>query len=142
MKTSKMKKIMVWILAALMMLSVFGGTALAEDWIPRPTYSVTLAGTVLAHVTGMSAEQVTDEGHGSLASAPWVFTLEEFLPIGAQETEAPEEMFSLNVECSGRIEYFHSCLMTERKRVLTAKGVQQIRKGTALSRTMQVIADN
>ena len=31
MKTSKMKKLMVWILAVLMMVSVFGGTALAED---------------------------------------------------------------------------------------------------------------
>ncbi len=109
----------------------FYGTADADSWTPRPAYTATLGETALAYMTGFSAEQVI-AGEGE----PWTFTLEEFLPMGAQETEAPKEMFSLQLSSPAQTEYFHGCLMTERKRILSPGGIRQIRKGTALSRTV------
>ena len=109
----------------------FYGTADANGWTPRPSYTLTLGETVLKYMTAFSAEQVkTADGE------PWVFTFEEFLPMGAQETEAPKEMFSLQLSSAGQTEYFHGCLMTERRRILSPGGIRQIRKGTALSRTV------
>lgn len=113
----------------------FYGTADADSWTPRPNHTVVLGETALAYVTGFSAEQIVTEGYDGLSAAPWVFTLEEFLPMGAQEIEAPSEMFSLRLTGAGKTEYFNGCLMTERKRTITSGGIRQIRKGTALSRT-------
>lgn len=114
----------------------FYGTADADSWTPRPNHTVVLGETALAYVTGFSAEQVVTEGYDGLSAAPWVFTLEEFLPMGAQEIEAPSEMFSLRLTGAGKTEYFNGCLVTERKRTITSGGIRQIRKGTALSRTV------
>lgn len=115
----------------------FYGTAEEEAWVPRPMYEVVLAGAVLRQATGFSAQQVTDEEHSTLASAPWGFTVEEFYPAGVQEPTDPQEPFTLQVIGSERTQTFSGCKLTERERIHSADGIRQIRKGIAASRTVQ-----
>lgn len=114
--------------------AVFYGTASSEEWQPRQGYTVTMAGADLQHVTGFSAGQKAEEGI-DLADAPWEFTLEEFLPVGAQEPEDPTENFELTVSYGSETEIYTGCKLTVRQRVAEKNGIRQIRQGTAERRT-------
>lgn len=111
----------------------FYGTALADEWIPRATCDVTLAGIALAHITSFTAQQVVDEDHTTLAQAPWTFTLEEFIPVGTPEQAAPEEPFEVQMGS----QFFTGCTMTECRRIYTVHGIEQTRKGIAETRTIR-----
>lgn len=112
----------------------FYGTALAEDWIPRARCDVTLAGVELTHINSFTAQQVVDEEHTTLEQAPWVFTLEEFFPVGTREQDSPAEPFEVQMGT----QYFTGCTMTECRRIYTVHGVQQTRKGIAETRTIRI----
>ena len=114
--------------------AVFYGTASPQEWQPRRGYTVTMAGADLQHVTGFSAGQKAEEGI-TLADAPWEFTLEEFLPVGAQEPEDPAENFALAVSYGSEAEHYIGCKLTARQRVAEKNGIRQIRRGMAEQRT-------
>lgn len=114
----------------------FYGTATADDWIPKeetPAFSYKLGDTALEYVKSFSASQTVDEDHETLTNAPWEFVLEEFFPIGTEEPEKPTEPFALFIEN----EIFAGCTLTQWRRVHTAQGIEQVRKGTATSRKVE-----
>lgn len=115
--------------------ALFYGKATADDWIPKEepveipkeVWTVSADGQTLLHVRSFSAKQAVDIQYKKLADAPWEFTMEEFFPDGAQEPAEPVEPFSVQV--SGQM--FSGCTLTERRRVYTEQGIEQVRKGIA-----------
>lgn len=114
--------------------AVFYGTAFSEDWQPCRGYTVTVDGVDLQYVSSFSTQQQAAEGV-AMADAPWVFTLEEFLPAGALEQEDPAESFELLVSYGGEAEVYTGCCFISRQRVAEKNGIRQIRRGTAEQRT-------
>ena len=117
----------------------FFGTAMEDKWSAGPGYSVTINQQPMEYAVRFSSQRkVTEEGT-SLANAVWTFTLEELLPPGSSEPSDPVEPFALQVVRSMVDEVFTGCRFTEQHREDTIRGVTQIRKGTAQSRTVMGI---
>lgn len=117
--------------------ALFYGTALAEDWIPRPAAIVIFADAALQYVRSFSAEQRVDETNLSLADAVWEFTLEEFIPVGVEEPQQLQEPFSVQLCVGETTETFSGCTLTQQQRICSAEGTRQIRKGKATARTVE-----
>lgn len=120
----------------------FYGTATEDDWTPRPTCTVKIDGAILEYVESFSAQQVKEEPaeeeeEKPLSSAPWSFTLEESFPVGTKEPADPQEPFFLRFTGPQGSQIFSGCTLTARQRIYTAEGIRQIRKGIAVSRTLQ-----
>lgn len=120
--------------------ALFHGKATADDWIPKEepeeipkeVWTISADGQTLLQVRSFSAKQAVDLQYKTLADAPWEFTLEEFFPEGTQEPAELQEPFSVHV--SGQV--FSGCTLTERRRVYTEQGIEQVRKGVATARTV------
>lgn len=69
----------------------------------------------------------------SLTDAPWSFRIEEFFPTGADESDEPEEPFSIYHNLYIGLLTFSNCQWTSCKRTWTQSGVRQVREGTAES---------
>ncbi len=114
----------------------FRGALRAHSMEEMPKYTVTTGPFTLRYVCGFSAEQERVSPETVLQTAPWVFTVEEFIPWGVEDTLVAEEPFEMFVTCMGVVERFEQCKWIHRKRIAEDLGVRQIRKGTAIGRSL------
>lgn len=114
----------------------FFGTAKEGKWSAGPGYSINIGEQNLPYVVSFAAQRVMDGEDANLAAAQWTFTMEELLPPGTGEPVDPSEPFSLSVARALGDELFTGCRFTSQYREDTIRGVTQIRKGTATSRTV------
>ena len=115
-------------------MAAFHGIARADNMESPPGFTLIAGTETLTHVCGFSARQVRTNSENSMANTPWEFTVEEFFPWGTQDTIEAEEPFVLDLNYMGIIERFADCTWTQRKRIVEAKGIRQIRTGQAARR--------
>lgn len=119
--------------------ATFFGTALAEKWSPGPGYSIKIGLQPMENVVSFAAERKTDDEVIAIADAKWSFTMEELLPPGSSEPPDPTEPFTITVTRTSGTETFTGCSFTSVRREETIRGVTQIRKGIAGSRSVMGI---
>lgn len=129
-------------LLAVPVYAKFAGYETAEGWQPREpdpeplTFSVSLRGVPCANVVRFSAWRQgakPEEIDTGLADACWYFSLEELVPLDAAEVLALTDPFTITVSRPGRTEAYVGCRFFSQRRVITDKGLSQIREGVAES---------
>ena len=119
--------------------AVFLGVALAEGWAAGPGFSVTIGIQPLPWATGFSIRRQTDDTVTAIANAKWSFTLEELLGPGSIDPPDPTEPFVLTVTRPMGDEILTGCTWTSVEREDTIRGIRQIRRGTAKTRSVSGI---
>ena len=121
-------------------LGTFSGAQVMEDWLAVSEFTVTLGGIVQPNAVGFQAEQAVDEATGEpVAGAYWTFRLEEQFRPGQGPLPPPTEPFALKVERTGGTETFNGCRLTAVQLENTAKGLRQVRRGVAESRSFIIL---
>lgn len=83
------------------------------------------------HVLAFTSWRTLDEEVTDWSSAKWQFRLEEYIPMGEEESEEPLGSFTLVHVCENGTESYIGCTWTYQRRVWDATGVRQIRLGIA-----------
>ena len=114
----------------------FFGTALEDGWLPGPGYAIAIGLQPMEQVVSFSAERSTDKDTPTISDAVWQFTMEEQLLPGDGEPPDPQEPFTITITRESGRESFDGCRWTLVRREETIRGVTQVRKGTAESRSV------
>lgn len=125
-------------------LATFPGTANGEDCWLGPGFSVQIDGTLLPYVFSFTAEksveQVSEYEIGTCepvcldtGRVSWNITLEEHIPVGAEEEQSGNDFELLVEKANGIWEAYTGCRWNSIKRQLTASGIHRIRKGIAVN---------
>ena len=117
--------------------AVFRGTARTDELEAMPEYEIITGTLTLDYACGFSSEQKKGST-GTLESASWEFTVEEFFPWGVQDSLEVSTPFTLELRNQGNAERYLNCEWTSRKRVAEELGIRQIRTGKAKSRILTV----
>ena len=126
-------------------LATFTGITEADDYTLGPGFAVYLdevcqpyALTVWAQEdTGAQAEYQTGESAPAGISGKerlWHIYLEELIPAGSPEAEAPAEPFLMKIVTDLKTEVYHGCHWTSSRREFTREGLRRIRTGIAMYR--------
>ena len=105
-------------------------------FVPQEQVTITAGQWLLSYACGFSSEQTKEDEADSLEGMPWEITVEEFFPWGVQDTLEQEEPFVLEVHCLGNVEHYAGCRWIYRKRKAEKAGLRQVRKATAISRSL------
>ena len=102
--------------------------------------SVTLGTTAMKYVRSFTSWRTGENDGVNWSAEPWEFQIEEYIPLGCEEQEFPEENFTVSYTRDGKTEGYLESSWTYRKRQQDAGGLRQIWRGTAVSR-MEVTAE-
>ena len=110
--------------------AVFSGIAHADGWTPGPGFSVHIGIQPMSWATGFSIRRQTENG------VQWEFTLEELLGPGSVDPPPPVEPFVITVTRPNGKEVFSGCTLTSVEREDTIRGIRQVRRGVAQTRSI------